>query len=701
MHLPKTQRLMPKALSVERDRLVLWLPVMVGCGIALFFAGDAPPSVLPAAIVGLVSLGLLWLLGGKLQWRWGLVAIVTICLGFIVAGVRLQLVHAPVLHDTVFFKSVTAIIADIEQQEGKTRLILRDVSVETLAAEDTPKNISISLRKPNLDVRIGDHIQIPATLFPPPTPAMPNAYDFSRMFYFKQRGAVGFSPRQPEIIAHAGAESFSDKLTTLRLSIADRLRAQMGSDESAVASAMMVGEQSQVSDEVSEDMRNAGIYHILSISGMHMSLACGIIFYVVRLGLTLFPTFALYLPVKKIAACAGLVGGFAYLLLAGYPVPAVRSYVMVACVLLAVLFDRKGISLFSLAWAASIILLFSPESLFTASFQLSFAATLAIVALYERYGHVMFNGEGGAFSRLRLYFMALMLTSLAASAFTTPLALYHFNRIALWGIFSNMLMVPLSSFIIMPAAVLAFLLMPFGAEGWILWLLNMGIRWMLDGAHWVAHLPLANVTFAAPSVAGYSAIIISGLWLGLWRSNIRFLGLPLIIVGLATSALYQPFDLIISDDAKRIAYRTTDNQWVLVRGDTDSFEAESWLRISGVESAIKRKKGQVLPPELRCDKSTCLIEREGLSIAMAVRKDKDVDICESGADIVISDYRLYKPSCDTIAHVIDRAYVNRHGAVGIRLQSWKITIENTNEYRGNWPWSAALPNNQTDNTPND
>ncbi len=212
-------------LASERDRLVLWLPVMVGCGIALFFACDSPPSLIPAALTLAVSIGLLFIASSKLLWRVMLVAVIALSLGFIAAGVRLQLVDSPVLHDTVFFKLVTGIIADIEQQDGKTRLVLRDLTVETLAAQDTPKNISISLRKPNLDVRIGDHIRISATLFPPPTPAMPGAYDFSRMFYFKQRGAVGFSPRQPEIIAHAGAESFSDKLTTLRLSIADRLRA--------------------------------------------------------------------------------------------------------------------------------------------------------------------------------------------------------------------------------------------------------------------------------------------------------------------------------------------------------------------------------------------------------------------------------------------------------------------------------------------
>lgn len=681
---------MPNFLITERDRLVLWLPVLIGCGIAAYFSADAPPPVWPFALSAAFSVGLLFLLGQRFFWRLGLVAVLAFSLGYVASGLRLQRVDAPVLRDTVFFKKVTGIIKDIEQQDSKTRLILRDVGVEGLEVAQIPKQLSISLRNVNREVRIGDHIRIKAMLFPPPTPAMPGAYDFSRMFYFKQRGAVGFSPRQPEIVARAGSQNFVDALTSLRLSIADRLFAQMDKDESAVAAAMMVGEQSHVSDEVSEAMRDAGIYHILSISGMHMTLACGIIFYAVRLLLSLSPVLALRLPVKKIAASAGLVGGFAYLLLAGYPVPAIRSYVMVACVLLAVLLDRKGISLFSLAWAASLILLVTPDALFTASFQLTFAATLAIVALYERYGHVMFDGDAGIFRRLRLYFFALMLTSLAASAFTTPLALYHFNRIAVWGVFANMVMVPLSSFVVMPAAVLAFLMMPLGVEFWSLQLLNWGIHWMIEGSRWVSSLPLANIILPAPSVAGYVVIIMGGLWLGIWRTRLRLLGVPLVVGGLVTSVFYTPYDLIVSEDAKRIAYRSSAGEWVFLRGDTDSFEAENWLRTAGATEAVRRKAGAENAPELLCNKTSCYIERNGHNVIVAIKRNfLKEDICESGADIAIADYRLVKESCDEMPHIIDREFVNRHGAVAIRLHLSDIEIKTTNETRGHWPWSVS------------
>ncbi|NBX04496.1 MAG: ComEC family competence protein, partial [Alphaproteobacteria bacterium] len=360
-----------------------------------------------------------------------------------------------------------------------------EVTIEELPTAETPQKISVSLRKPMEELQIGDEIRFKAMLFAPPTPVMPGAYDFARQFYFDRIGAVGFAPKPPEIIVHTPPSHFSAWLNGLRKSINDRIVTPMSPEAGPVAAAMMVGEMTAVPKQVGDDMRDAGIYHVLSISGLHMSIAVALVYISMRFLLALYPPLSMRLPAKKISAFVGLLSAVAYLLLAGYPVPAIRSFVMVACVMVAVMLDRRGVSLYSLAWSAVLILIFQPEAMLGASFQLSYAATIGIVAFYERFSHMLYANDGSFIRRIRVHFWGLILTSLVAALATTPLVIYHFNRFTLWGIAANMLMMPLASFWIMPAAVLAFLAMPFGLEHWPLIWLNEGIEWMLAGARYV------------------------------------------------------------------------------------------------------------------------------------------------------------------------------------------------------------------------
>ena len=664
-------------LSSEFVRFPLWVPVLLGAGIAWYFGQNSPPSLLPYAVALLLVAIILPWAHKRAALFFLLAAAMALLMGVVTSGIRLHRVAAPVLAEPVFFKPVIGTVEDIQHREKKIRLVLADPEIEGLAASETPKRLSITLKKLDTRLTIGDRIALPAMLFPPPSPAMPGAYDFSRMFYFSQLGAVGFSPRQPEIQGRAQQPRWQEKITNLRLSIADHLQSVMGKDMGAIAAALMVGDQSRVPEAISDSMRESGIYHILSISGLHMTLATGLIFFTLRMLLVLIPHTAIHWPNKKIAAVGGLLGGLAYLLLAGSPVPAVRAYIMVACVLVAVLVDRRGISMVSLAWAATIILVIMPESLFSASFQLTFAATLAIVALYERYGDVLFHAHAGPVGRFGYYFLGLILTSLAATLYTTPLAITHFNRMAIYGILTNMLMVPLSSFWIMPAAMLSFLTMPLGWDAPFLYLLKLGLEWMMLVSDAVAHIPFANFTLPSPSDYGFVAIILGGLWLALWVTRLRWLGIIPVVAGLSTIALVAPYDIIISDDAKRIAWRSGD-EWVMLRGDVDSYEAETWLRAQGSETILPRKAAS----GLKCDKSSCLLEKNGHRILVIIKKERGMNPCESGADIIITDHYA---DCPDTPHIIDRAHVRAHGATALRLGK-TIDIATTEENRGRWPW---------------
>lgn len=679
-----------RPLSNESARLPLWLPVCVALGIALYFGQNAPTPWWWMTLFA-ASCALILAAFRQIQWvKLSAIALLAVALGGLASALRMEVVEAPVLQEAIFFKPVTGIVSDIQKQEKKTKIYLKDVSVEGLEAAQTPKRVSISFKILETKLAIGDTITVPAMLFPPPSPAMPDAYDFGRMFYFEQLGAVGFSPRQPTVISRMEANGFLGKLTALRLSIANHLVANMGAEEGPVAAALMVGEQAGVSDAVSEAMRAAGTYHVLSISGLHMTLACGIVFYIIRLALAMIPHAALRWPIKKIAAIGGLLGGFGYLLLAGYPVPAIRSYVMVACVLVAVLCDRRGISLYSLAWAATLVLLFTPESLFMASFQLSFAATIGIVALYERFGHVFFHANKPFIQRVPLYFLGLMLTSLAATFYTTPLSLYHFNSMAVWGVFANMLVVPLSSFLIMPAALLTFVTMPFGWDAPFLWALNLSIHWMIENAYFMESLPYSNITLPSPSFIGMCLVVMAGLWLSLWATWIRYLGVPFVIIGLSSIALHVPYDILINEQAKRIAYRTEDNRLVFLRGEAEGFEPELWLRAQGKTSSLSLKEAQNSVPELACESDVCRLTRAGKQVEILLRKSGNDKLCAGSPDIIITD-KILTDRCWHVPHVVDGNFMKTHGATAIRFaKNGDVEVESAHDKRGTWPWSGGF-----------
>jgi len=672
------------ALTAERDRFPLFVPVLLATGIGLYYALPYEPRYWQPLSALILLLSLLSLARRKVAARSLVSAALLVAVGFSAAYWRTQNVAEPILHKTLYFRTVEGRIDDIRIKPDGRTLFLSQVDIEGVKERTTPARVSMSLKKPAPDIKIGDRVRMKAMLFPPPTPAIPGGYDFARAFYYDRLGAVGFSPYAPEIIEQAPASDFEAWLSDLRLKLAERIGARMSPEAGPVASAMMVGEDSAVTDEVKDAMRDAGIYHVLSISGLHMAIAVGLVYMAVRLLLSLYMPLALRLPVKKIAASVGLLSAFIYLLLAGYPVPAIRSFIMVGCVLVAVLFDRRGISLYSLAWAASLILLFAPESLLGASFQLSFAATMAIIALYERYAKQLYTAGHGVFRTFVIYFFGIMATSLAATFATTPLVIYHFNRFTLWGVIANMLMVPLASFWIMPAAVLAFLAMPFGLEAGPLALLERGIVLMIEGAKWFATLPYANFSVPSPTFGGLLLVVYGGLWLCLWKTSWRVLGIPVMVIGMMTLFLYKPYDMLVSDDATRVMVRLANDEYLLVRGRKTSFDAEVWLRAAGKESALTLNDTDAFT----CDQERCVGDVHGRRVVVAKRKDTAETICKGEADIVVTPDWL-KGSC-AAPLVLDGQILEEKGATGLRMLPNDIAVDTAMQHRGRRPW-VSLP----------
>lgn len=677
-------------LHEERARWVLWLPVLIGAGVGAYFALPTEPYYRLGAGL-LASCIVLWRLLRRFRFVQALCVMgIALSAGFTAAQMRAQSVAAPVLPHDMKYRDVSGVVEQMIDKEKGIRLILRDPTIEDLEPERTPQRISISSRHALPELAVGDEVTLKAGLFPPPRPVLPGTYDFARSYYFERIGAVGFAQSELTVTHQAVATvgTFSQWLANVRYRLSGQLQALIPGAAGTVAAALVMGDQKAIPEQTVQVMRDSGLAHVLSISGLHLSLAAGIVFLGMRFALlALLPRLALYWNIKKIAAIFALLSAFAYLLLAGNPVPAQRSFVMVAFVLVAVLFDRRGISLYSLAWAAVLILLFEPESMLGASFQMSFAATMAMLAFYERYGHLLADMQAGWLRKFWLYLLGIALTSLVATLATLPLALMHFNRVTVWGIVANLAMIPLASFVIMPAVVLFFLLMPLGCEARAAKIMEFGIDAMIRVANWVAQLPGAVVVLPSMTMWGFLLCIAGGLWLCLWSKRWRLWGLLPMMLGLATVALYNPPDVMLSDDGKQVAVRVPSGELTFLRGTGKSFDAEIFLRSDGREMALGLKDAMVVYPDrVMCEGKFCRYRKNGHSLLLIKKREMLVRACGEPADIAVADFYIDGKDCPNAARIIDRRALYRHGSQVLYFAPEAIRTRTANELRGHRPW---------------
>jgi len=672
-------------LLAERDRLPLWLPVLLAFGISIYFALPAEPSLWVGALALFSAACAAIMFRHRLAALLPLLAVLAVAAGFFVAELRAVLVAAPVL----------------ERPSGKVRLEGRVVEVEPLAGGGqrvTLTELAAELEGPRPDkvriklksespVQVGSRIAIPAVLMPPPQPAAPGAFDFARQAWFAGLGAIGTGFGDPEVVPGPEPEGLMLALNGLRHRLTTRILAALPADGTgAVAAALVTGETAAIPKNVLDDYRDSGLAHILSISGLHMSLLAGLVFFVVRGGLALVPAVALRYPIKKWAAAFALVATFLYMLLAGAPVPAQRSFLMTGIVLVAVLLDRLALSMRMVAWAAAVLLVLAPEALIGPSFQMSFAAVAALVAAYELVSPRMAAwradnrglAAGGAH-----YLAGVVLSTLVAGSATAFYGAYHFNRFAVWSVVSNALAVPLSG-LAMPFAVGGLLLMPFGLEDWSL--VPMG--WCVSAINWVAnlvaHWPAAAITLPVLPLWGMVAFTLGGCWLLLWRRNWRLLGLLPMAVGVASMALHRPPDLLVDSRGYAMGVRTADGGLLVNRGGR--ILRETWGRRAGPEASERwPKQGRSRDGRLSCDQIGCVYRVDGAQVSL-VKEDAAIDPACSGGGVVVSAVPI-RQACRGPKLVVDRFDLWRRGAHALWLTPTGARVETVAEWQGDRPWA--------------
>ena len=680
--------------AAERQRLFLWVPVLFGAGCGLYLTLPVEPVgwVAPAAAGLFAAFALL--LRRHVAPALALAALALFAAGVAAADWRTERVRAPVLAEPIGPTDVSGRVVWVGAGEGPQRYLLDRVRIEGLAPEETPVRVRFSARSAGTGgvAPPGSWLAARASLRPPPAPAEPGAWDFARQAWFQRIGAVGFTYGAPEPIAAPEGEGggWLPLLSTIRHWVSARILAHASPSAGPFAAALLTGDRSAIEQSTLQAMRDSGLAHLLAISGLHVGLVAGFIFFVVRGLLALLEPVALRMPIKKWAAAAALLSAAAYLLLSGMSVPTQRAFVMVGVVLLAIMLDRASLSMRLIAWAALLVLAVAPESMLGPSFQMSFAAATALIATYEaaRGPFARLAARGGLAVRPVVYGAGVALTSLVAGSATGPFAVYHFNRFADYGLLANLGAVPITGFWIMPWGLVALVLMPFGLEG--LALAPMG--WGIDAVVWIARevaaQPGAVTLVPAMPAAALIAIAVGGLWLCLWRSRWRFLGVAVIAGGLLLAGLERRPDILVDGEARVMAVRGEDGQLWLSTRRRGRFVTDMWLRRDGqAETPTWPPSGADVPVAgLRCDALGCIQRLNGKTIAF-VRDPRALEEDCARADIVVSAVPAWN-LCPGPGIVVDRFDLWRGGGHAIWLEPEGARIETVAGARGARPWVA-------------
>jgi competence protein ComEC len=672
-------------------RLAPWLAVAFGSGIVVYFASEREPG-LWASVALLVGT----IVGAVLARHRPVafpvaVGLAAMAAGFAAATAKRALIAHPVLSAPVWGADVAGFVEIREERERSDRIVVRVTRIAGPRLSEPLERVRVSVRKGTAPA-VGSFVTFKARLTPPLSPLRPGGYDFARDLYFQGIGASGFVLGRIRLADAEKPPTFRLRYATaidgMREAIDKRIRAVVPGDRGAIASALITGKRDALSAPVFDAMYASGIGHVLSISGYHMALVAGIIFFVLRASFALMRAFTGRHPIKKWAAAAALCAAAFYLLLSGAEVATQRSFIMIAIVLIGVMVDRQTLTLRTLMVAAFGVLLIAPEAVVHPSFQMSFAATLALVAGYQHGLPWMSRSpDTPVGARVALWggreIVGLVIVSLLAGTATIPYVAYHFHRISSYGVLANLLSMPIVSAWVMPMGILGVLALPFGLDGYCWKLMGAGIEWMIAIAIWVTDLPGAVGQMPAfgigPLLLGTAGLVL----VCLLKTPLRLTGLALIGCATVSAILAPQPDVLVAPEGTAFAIRTTGGRLAMVKSGSDTFAFRDWLM---ADADRRDPKDKALNEGIRCDPAGCTAKLADNSIvAIANSVEAFAEDCERAAVVVSA--RAAPAGCRAL--VVDRKVWRRIGAVAIRRvgEGFELTPSRPPGY--DRPWAPA------------
>ncbi len=539
---------------------------------------------------------------------------------------------------------------------------------------DLPPHIRVNIATVDVPqgLSVGAVIELQARLMPPNDATVPGAYDFRRVAWFQGLGATGRGSAPVRVIS-PGTQS-----NGLRAALSAHIQSKIEGSAGGIAAALAAGDEGAISQEDSDAMRRSGLAHLLSVSGLHITAAVGMTILLVTRLLALSPWLALRVRIPVVAAGVGALAAIGYTMLTGNQVPTMRSCIAALLVLTALAMGREAITLRLVAAGAFVVLLLWPEALAGPSFQLSFAAVAAIVALHEQpnvRGWFLKRDES-RWRKVARELGSLLLTGVVVEAALAPIALYHFHKSGLFGALANIVAIPLTTFVIMPAEALAlaFDAAGLGAPFW--WVTAKALALLLWIAHVAANAPGSLAMLPAMPGGAYGLMMAGALWLALWRTRVRLAGVLPFAAGALWALMTPAPDLLISGDGEHLAVRTPDGGVAMLRDKAGDYARDTMAENAGVDGEALLLSEQ---PFATCTRDACLalVHAGGRPFRVlatrslyALPLDQLTAACRA-ADIVVSDRRLPR-TCTPQWLKLDAPTLRRTGGVAISLASGRI-----------------------------
>jgi competence protein ComEC len=660
-----------------------WLTVAFGAGIAAWF-GLPGPAFWIALCAGCAGLALLAGRNGRAGRRFPHLqrAIVAVSL-LVAAGCLLVWARSAVVGAEPVQRPLSGTFAgrvlEVEEQPAFERMRFVIAMREPRTNRAIKARINVPDRLASAGVGQGAVIRFQARLMPPAAPIFPGAYNFARTAWFSGLAASG-TATAPIVLVEAGHGT--SYLADLRTALSRHIRSRLDGSEAGIAAALATGDRGGIPEEDAQAMRDAGLAHLLSISGLHVSAVIGAVYFMAIRLLALSPGLALRLRLPVVAAGCGALAGIGYTLLTGSEVPTVRSCIGALLVLAALALGREALSLRMLAVAAFVVLLLWPESLVGPSFQMSFAAVLAIVALGTAGPIRAFLAprEEALPMRIARAVAMLLVTGVVIELALMPIGFYHFHRAGAYGAMANIVAIPLTTFAVMPVIALALLADVLGAGAPFWWLAGQVIDLLLTIAHWISSRPGAVSVLPAMGTGAFLLFAAGGLWLGLWSGRTRWFGLAPAGLGVLWLLLLTPPDVLVTGDGRHVGLVVDGGSRLVTLRDTRSdYVKDNLLELAGIEGETQALADW---PGARCNRDFCSVEHEsgGVGTTLLIARGRD-DVPERAlaaacdrADIVIAD-RWLPRSCRPRWLKADRRMLERTGGLAIRLaerQVWSV-----------------------------
>ena len=669
-----------------------WLAVAFGGGIALWFVLRTPAewvSAVAAALLAAVGVLALWKgRDDRIELLRSVMALgLVLAVGICAVWIRSELVGVPALQRPTSAVIAGRVLERIEQPaEGRVRLVL--AAREPGGERAVKFRVNVPLDKASPQMREGAELRLRARLMPPASPMLPGGYDFARSAWFQGLAATGSLQGDIEVLqpAERGAP-----LASLQRSLSEHVRARLSGSSGAIAAAFASGDRGAIAAADEDAMRDSGLTHLLSISGLHVSAVIAAAYVLAIKLLALWPWLALRVRLPLVAAGLGALAGIGYTLLTGAEVPTVRSCVGALLVLAALALGREPLSLRMLATGAIVVMLLWPESLVGPSFQMSFAAVLAIVALHGSAPVRAFLAprEEGVLARGGRRLLMLLITGVVIELALTPIVLFHFHRAGIYGAWANVIAIPLVTFVSMPLIALALLLDLVGAGAPAWWLAGQSLDLLLAIAHVTAAQPGAVTLMPQMSALAFALFVGGTLWIGLWRGRARLLGLA--PMGLATALLLMtPIpDVLVSGDGRQVGVTSGDGRLLVLRETRSDFTRENLLELAGVAGEPIALKNW---PGARCSRDFCALTVERAGRAWHLLMSRSSNLIEeqalaaacAQADIVVSD-RWLPRSCRPRWLKADGRMLRETGGLAIVFDGKKVrTVADTQGEHGWW-----------------